>query len=116
MKEVLSRRAKELRANYTDAEKHLWYLLRAHRLGGYKFKRQYVIAPYIVDFIGLSKKLIIELDGGHHAEQKIYDLERTVYLEKKGFKVLRFWNLEVFKETQGVVNAILSELEGKEIV
>jgi very-short-patch-repair endonuclease len=103
-------RAQELRKNSTDAENHLWYFLRDRRLNGYKFKRQYVVEPYIIDFICQKKKLIIELDGGQHVEAHNYDENRTVFLKMKGYKVLRFWNDEVFKETESILTEILNAL------
>lgn len=102
---------KELRQNSSDAEKYLWYFLRARRLGGYKFRRQHLIYPFVVDFICLEKKLIVELDGGQHAEQLQYDKKRTAYLNMKGYQVLRFWNDEIFNETNAVLNKILAMLQ-----
>ena len=85
--DILIARARALRKDSTHAENYLWYLLRSRRLSKYKFRRQYVINPYIVDFICLHKKLIIELDGGQHAEAQYYDDKRTTFLELKGYKV-----------------------------
>ena len=104
MKELIKNHVRELRQNTTDSEKYLWFLIRAKRLNGYKFRRQHLVYPYIVDFICLQKKLIIELDGGQHAEQHKYDEKRTAFLESKGYKVLRFWNNEVIENTEAVVN------------
>ena len=81
--------AKKLRGNMTDAERRLWYHLRAHRFGGYKFKRQIPIGPYVVDFACLGRKLIIEVDGGQHADSPS-DIMRDGYLRREGFRVLRF--------------------------
>lgn len=78
-----------MRRNLSRAESVMWHLLRDRRLGRFKFRRQYIIAPFIVDFICLHKKLIIELDGDHHDYQIDYDLKRTKYLELKGFKLIR---------------------------
>jgi len=110
---ILINRARELRKKSSDAEHHLWYLLRSRQLNHYKFRRQYVIDPYIVDFICLRKKLIIELDGGQHVETQKYDEERTLFLTLKGYKVLRFWNDVVFKQTADMMAAILNTLENK---
>jgi very-short-patch-repair endonuclease len=112
MNPILLHRARQLRKNQTDTEKYLWYLLKSPHLNNYKFKRQHPISPYIVDFICISKKLIIELDGGQHAEMKaeVYDARRTDFLKMKGYKVLRFWNNDVLQETESVVNTILHEL------
>ncbi len=88
-------KARKLRNNQTDAEKRLWSCLRNRQLHGYKFRRQYPVGPYIVDFICLNKGLIIELDGGQHLEQEAYDARRTLFLNQKKFKVIRFWNNEM---------------------
>jgi len=92
--------ARALRRHATDAESMLWKYLKAHRLNGFKFRRQVIIDPYIVDFACLEAKLIIEADGGQHVDQAAYDERRTVYLERMGYTVLRFWNHEIFHETQ----------------
>ena len=100
--------ARNLRKNQTDAEKRLWRYLRDRRLTGLKFRRQYVIKPYIVDFACVEKKLVIEIDGGQHAENVEADHLRTRYLEEKGYKVVRFWNNEMLTNTDAVLNNILS--------
>jgi very-short-patch-repair endonuclease len=100
------KRAHELRGNLTPAERKLWKYLRAHRLGGAGFRRQHAIGPYIVDFCAPRLKLIIELDGGQHADQVEYDSARTEYLERQGYRVLRFWNNDVIKNVQGVIQVI----------
>jgi very-short-patch-repair endonuclease len=102
--------AKKLRGNMTDAERRLWYRLRAHRFDGHKLKRQVPIGPYIVDFACLGRKLIIEVDGGQHAESR-RDIIRDDYLKREGFRVLRFWNNDVLSNTQGVLEVILGALE-----
>src|SRR5215813_9567734 len=99
-------RAKELRKNSTDAERALWRQLRAHRLVGYKFRRQQPIGQYIVDFVCFEKHLIIELDGGQHAEQVAYDGERSAWLQSQGFQILRFWNHEVLQDTETVMEVV----------
>ena len=101
--------AKALRSNMTDAERRLWYLLRAHRFSGYKFKRQIPIGRYIVDFVCLAERLVIEVDGGQHAGSES-DLRRDQWLEDQGFRVLRFWNNEVLNNTDGVLEVILGHL------
>ena len=106
-------KAKELRKNSTDAERVLWQRLRAHRLVGYKFRRQQPIEQYIVDFVCFEKHLIIELDGGQHAEQVAYDGERSAWLQAQGFRVLRFWNHEVLQNMEAVMDAILRGCERK---
>jgi very-short-patch-repair endonuclease len=107
--EILSR-ARTLRRQATEAERTLWKYLRAHRLKGYKFRRQAIIEPYIVDFACLEAKLIIEADGGQHVAQMAYDKQRTSYLESIGYRVLRFWNHEILHETRGVLEKIESAL------
>ena len=104
--------AKKLRKNMTDAERLLWRHLRNRELGGYKFRRQRPIGPYIVDFVCLEKKLVIEVDGGQHAGQVELDAKRSDYLKEKGYRILRFWNNEVLTETESVLTVILSSLDG----
>ncbi len=104
-------KAKELRKNSTDAERVLWQQLRAHRFAGYKFRRQQPLGHYIVDFVCFEKHLIIELDGGQHAEQAVYDAERSAWLQSQGFRVLRFWNHEVLTDVEAVEEVILREGE-----
>jgi very-short-patch-repair endonuclease len=99
--------AKALRANMTDAERRLWYLLRAHRFEGIKIKRQAPIGRYIVDFVSFERRLIFEVDGAQHADSEA-DRRRTRWLEGEGFRVLRFWNNEVLNNTSGVLETILS--------
>ena len=96
--------ARVLRKNQTPQERKMWSLLRNHKYKNLAFKRQHPIGDYIVDFICLEKKLIIEIDGGQHNEPDNieYDKKRTEYLESKGYKVLRFWNNEINKNIEGV--------------
>ena len=103
-------RAGELRKNLTPAERKLWRYLRAHRLGGVGFRRQHAIGNYITDFCAPSKMLIIELDGSQHLEQEEYDAERTAFLESKGYRVLRFYNNDVVKNIERVLEVILENL------
>ena len=112
-KKLTDNHVKSLRQNSTDAEKHIWHFLRAKRLNGYKFRRQHLIYPYIVDFICLEKSLIVELDGGQHAEQIIYDQNRSKFLKLNGYHILRFWNNEALLETESVLNVILNTLKKK---
>ena len=86
--------ARKLRNNMTEQEKKLWYYLRKRFINNCSFRRQYPIGNYIVDFICRKKNLIIEIDGGQHNENiiRLNDLERTKYLETKGYRILRFWN------------------------
>ena len=103
--------ARELRARQTDAENLLWGLLRNRRLFGLKFRRQYPLRPYILDFYCHEAKLAIELDGGQHAEQLHYDQQRTDRLEGQGILVLRFWNNEMLQQTESVLEKIYLTLE-----
>ena len=98
--------ARTLRSQSSDAENVLWRHLRARRLMGYKFRRQTVIEPYIVDFVCLEARLIIEADGGQHSDQEAYDARRTAWLEGMGYRVMRFWNPEVLGELQSVLEQI----------
>jgi len=99
-------RARDLRRQSSDAERALWRVLRGRRLDGYKFRRQVVIEPYIVDFVCLDARLIIEADGGQHADQAAYDSRRTSALESMGYRVLRFWNDEILGQLPGVLERI----------
>ena len=98
--------AKTLRTNQTEAEQRLWYHLRAHRFMDLKFKRQKPMGRYIVDFVCVERRLIIELDGGQHAEQVVYDQHRDAWLRSQGYTVLRFWNNEVMQQLEGVLEQI----------
>lgn len=105
----LTKLAKELRQNQTDAEKLIWYFLRNNRLGC-KFRRQHKLGGrYIVDFICLEKNLIIELDGGQHNEE--VDRERTGFLQQEGFHLLRFWNNDVLQKTKDVLETIFNAVQ-----
>ncbi len=107
---VKTTHARTLRKEQTDAEKRLWYFLRDRRLGGFKFRRQHPVGPYIVDLVCVESGLIVELDGGQHVEQARYDSRRSAYLEEQGFRVLRFWNDDVLKQTGDVLASILDAL------
>jgi very-short-patch-repair endonuclease len=109
-KSALVPNARQLRRDQTDAEKHLWQHLRASQIEGIKFKRQVPVAGYIADFLCVQAKLIVELDGGQHAEQVSYDEARTLVLQQHGFTVLRFWNNEVFENLDGVLMRIVEQL------
>lgn len=98
--------AGELRREPTSAERKLWSVLRGNNLNGVKFRRQHAIGNYIVDFVSIKKKLIIELDGSQHLEQTEYDEERTKYLESQGYRVIRFWNNLVENELNSVIRSI----------
>ena len=92
----------------------MWSLLRNRQLVGYKFRRQHPIKNFIVDFACIEKQLIIEVDCGQHLERKKEDDERTQFLEIQGYRVLRFWNDQIFKETESVLEMILKALEEEE--
>jgi adenine-specific DNA-methyltransferase len=103
--------ARALRKNMTDAERRLWSHLRDRQLGGYKFRRQKPIGPFIADFACAKQKLIIEIDGGQHAVNTETDNRRTDYLKCNGWKIIRFWNHEVLNEREAVLVRILGALE-----
>ena len=109
--DLIRSRARALRKNPTETERVLWVELRYWQVDGYKFRRQQPLGQYIVDFVCLEKKLIVELDGGQHAEQLEYDSVRDAWLRAQGFRILRFWNNDVLQNINGVKDAILSELE-----
>jgi len=110
-REVSKSSARKLRISQTDAERKLWRYLRGRGLESYKFRRQFPVGPFIADFCCLRRKLIIELDGGHHGEREGYDASRTDYLEKQGFAVRRFWNNDVMNNVEGVLERILEQLK-----
>ena len=97
--------AKDLRTRMTDAERLLWKHLRAHRLNGQKFRRQQPIGPYIVDFVHLGERLIIEADGGQHNDNAA-DQERDDWLNAEGYRVMRFWNNDILQNTDAVLEEI----------
>jgi len=102
----LTSKARSLRRNQTDVERLLWHKLRNRHLFKFKFRRQLIIEPYIVDFACLELKLIIELDGGQHANQTEQDAQRSLFLSQRGFSVIRFWNNEVIDNAEGVLETI----------
>ena len=103
-------RARSLRGASTDAERAVWAALRGRRFEGLKFRRQVPIDRYFVDFACVALKLIVELDGGQHADQIAYDEERTRVLGLCGWRVLRFWNNDVLENIDGVAEAIMHEV------
>ena len=107
---MTSSRAQSLRGNPTEAEKKLWSVLRLQQMDGHRFRRQHLIGAYVVDFVFLDEKLVIEVDGGQHASQAKRDDARTAWLELSGYRVLRFWNNEVLGNIEGVAETIRSEL------
>lgn len=104
--------AKNLRRNQTDAERKLWRHLRNRRCAAFKFRRQHILGLYIVDFICLEQKRIVEIDGGQHAAHIHYDAKRTAFLESLGFNVIRFWNNDVLNNIDGVLEVIHDALTG----
>ena len=102
----LTNLAKTLRKRSTDAELILWQRIKARRLEGIKFRRQQPIEDFIVDFLSFENRIIIELDGGQHVEDRQKDRERDKLLTQAGFKVLRFWNNEIFENLDGVLERI----------
>ncbi len=109
MSSKLTPLARNLRRNMTDAERTLWHRLRAGQTGA-KFRRQQPIGPYIVDFVCFDRRLIVELDGGQHADAIAYDAARTRWLETQGFTVLRFWNNDIMSNIEGVLVRIMEAL------
>ncbi len=107
-------RARDLRKNMTDAEISLWQCLRDRQLAGYKFRRQHPIGPFIVDFVCLEKKIVIEIDGSQHINDKEADNKRSDYLNNHGFRVLRVWNNQVLQEKEAVLSMILTSLSENE--
>ena len=101
--------AKRLRRDMTDAEKLLWQHVRNRQLGGFKFRRQCTIGPFIADFACIENRLIVEADGGQHSESTS-DANRTDYLERQGWQVIRFWNTDILTNIDGVLEAILIAL------
>ncbi len=103
-----------LRNNMSDAEQALWHLLRAGQICGLKFRRQHPFGDYILDFVCLENKLVIEIDGGQHGQTTAHDENRSRELQVAGFRVLRFWDNEVLKEIESVREKIwLAVQEGQ---
>jgi very-short-patch-repair endonuclease len=102
--------ARKLRQEQTDAEKTFWNQVKDRRLEGHKFRRQVPIDPYIVDFMCLEKRLVVEIDGGQHDENRAKDDHRTRYIEQQGFRVIRFWNNDVLQNMPGVLEIVLASL------
>jgi very-short-patch-repair endonuclease len=110
MKRLHVDRARRLRRDMTDAERLLWRYLRNRHFSGWKFRRQHELDRYIVDFVCPDAHLIVELDGGQHAQMVAKDAERTRRLEGMGYRVLRFWNNDVLMNAEAVFGVILEAL------
>ena len=95
-------KARELRRDVSRAEKICWHLIRDRRINGVKFRRQHPIGPYFADFACVSRKLVIEIDGEHHAFQLEADARRTAVMEREGWRVIRFWANEVVQNPEGI--------------
>jgi len=102
---------RKLRHCMTDAERLLWQALRSRQVDGVKFRRQHPFDDFILDFVCLEKKLVVEIDGGQHIERQVLDKARSERLEKAGFRVLRFWNNEVLSQIEAVKERIWMELK-----
>ena len=102
--------ARALRIDMTNAERMLWQAMRNRQLCDARFRRQHPVGKYIADFACPDRKLIVELDGGQHQEQAVYDEARTGFLQAQGWRVLRFWNNEVMENLEGVLAKVVEHL------
>ena len=109
-----TQRARALRKDQTDAERLLWQHIRSRQLQGYKFRRQVPIRHYIVDFLCVTLKLIVEVDGSQHMSNINYDNKRTQFLVSQGYNVVRFWNNEILTQTDAVLEALTLTLSQRE--
>ena len=107
--------AKVLRRNATDAERLLWSRLRGRQLSGFRFRRQRPIGNYVCDFVCLSDRVVVELDGSQHVERADYDARRDRFLRLNGYRVLRFWNGDVMDRLDTVLETIVQALQHEEI-
>jgi very-short-patch-repair endonuclease len=106
----MAHRTKAMRRDQTEAEKRLWSILRAKRLGGSKWRNQVNFEDlYIADFVCFEHRLIVEADGGQHSENR-YDEQRDHWFQSQGFQVLRFWNNDILSNTDGVAAAIMAAM------
>lgn len=108
---ALTEKARDLRIQQTRAESLLWYVLRGRRLCGLKFRRQYPIEPFIVDFACIEKKLVVEIDGGYHDYVHENDVTRQGKIEAAGWTVIRFSNEDILRDVEAVAIAIARHLE-----
>src|SRR5665213_329510 len=100
-------RARELRRNQTEPERAAWTMLRNRRFAAFKFRRQVPLGPFIADFVCLERRVILELDGGQHTQERAYDARRDAWLKEHGFRVARVWNHQLFEERDAVEELIL---------
>jgi len=109
---IYTERARDLRKNANDAEQRLWSYLRGRQLDGYKFRRQHALGQYIADFVCLPAHLVVELDGDTHGndERERLDAIRTESIERAGYRVIRFWNDQVFNNADGIIEEISNAL------
>lgn len=108
--QTTKKNSRSLRREMTDAEQLLWRHLRMRQMGGCKFRRQHPLGRYILDFVCLEAALVVEVDGGQHAENAEQDLLRTMFLSQQGLHVLRFWNNDVLKDIESVKQVIWNAL------
>ena len=106
---MVSQKARDLRTFQTDAERRLWSILRGRRLQSYKFRRQRPVGPFILDFACIEYRVAIEADGGQHADNAA-DERRTAWLEERGWRVMRFWNNDILRNSSGVADTIVREM------
>lgn len=104
--------ARRLRRTMTPAERRLWNVLRSRHLAGYKFRRQHPVGSYVLDFACPEHRLVIEADGGQHLHSE-HDALRTAWLERNGWRVVRFWNAEILRNTEAVAETILAALSAE---
>jgi very-short-patch-repair endonuclease len=104
--------ARRLRREATDAERKLWFFLRDKRFGGLRWRRQQPIGPYVVDFFCPSERLIVELDGGQHGDERVkaYDDDRTRWLQARGYRVIRLWNVDFLEDPATAVDFLWSQM------
>jgi len=106
--------ARDLRRQQTPTEKPIWETLQRNQLGGFKFKRQVPIGPYIADFVSFPGKLIVEIDGAGHDQTFSYVGARTSFLSKEGFDVVRFSNEDIRKNLKGVIETIRPTIQDRD--
>jgi len=112
-KKKLTKQARFLRSNETRFEEKFWAEVRGRQLGGYKFKRQVPIAGFVADFVCERARIIVELDGSHHADQIDEDANRTRLLEDHAYRVIRIWNQEIVDNFDGTLDHLLHELNSR---